>query len=491
MSAMSKPALTLVFGASGYIGRRLVPHLLNAGHPVRAAARDTDALKMQAWRDVECVRADALEPDTLPAVVEGIDIAFYLVHSMAAGPDFGALDLQAAGHFRDAAAAAGVGRIVYLGGLIPENPESEHLRSRYETGECLRAGPVPVTEVRSAMIIGPGSAAFEVMRDLVNYLPLMITPRWVYSNSPPIALADLLDDLVAVAELDGAAGRVYDAGGPEHVTYAAQMRRLGARIGKNPRILPVPVLTPKLSSYWLGLITSVPVNIARALIDGLRHDVTADDRALRELVPRKLQGLDEAFDTALNEERRHDVPVSWQVDDVLGDVLKPGYSFYALRASGSCWTDAEPAAVWAELCRFGTGKDFFALNTLWWIRGAMDWVVGGPAFRRDRRDPDELRVGDVVDSWRVIALEEGRRILLLMEMKAPGCGVLELETVPVDGELKRGLEIRATAHWYPAGVLGLLYWHPLFPFHQVIFKRMTREVARRAVTRGGGAEAKA
>lgn len=466
----------LVFGASGYIGRNLVPRLVDAGFVVRAAARDLAALESQEWGPVDCVQADALVPETLVAALRDIEVAYYFVHSMAAGPDFGALDLEAATHFRDAAAAAGVRHIVYLGGLIPDNPESEHLRSRQETGDRLRAGTVPVTELRAGMIIGPGSAAFEVMRDLVNYLPLMLTPRWVHSRSPPIALDDLLAYLLQLPGIEAASGKIFDAGGPELVTYGEQMRRLGALVGKHPRIIPVPVLTPKLSSYWLGLITSVPVNIARALVDGLRHDVIADSTALERLIPLSLMSLDDAFKAALESERRHDVPASWHADEVLREALRPEYSYHALRATGSAISTAEPSAIWRELCRFGRDGDFFALNGLWWIRRALDWLVGGPSFRRGRAGPETPRAGDIIDSWRVISVQPERRLLMLIEMKVPGCGLLELECNPVDG----GNEIRATAHWYPAGIFGLLYWHPLFPFHRVIFKGMTREVARRA-----------
>src|SRR5210317_135061 len=240
----SGPGLALVFGASGYIGSNLVPFLVARGQRVRAVSRNRAVLEGREWHGVECASADALEPSSLEPVLAGVDVAYYLVHSMAAGADFGELDREAARNFRDAAARAGIRRIVYLGGLIPENPESVHLQSRFETGEVLRQGPVPVTEIRAGMIIGPGSAAFEVMRDLVNHLPVMITPRWVYSRSPPIALHDLLSYLAAVSTIEEAAGQVYDAGGPEVLTYAEIMQHLGTMLGRSTRIIPVPVLTP-------------------------------------------------------------------------------------------------------------------------------------------------------------------------------------------------------------------------------------------------------
>ena len=467
--------VTLVFGASGYIGSNLVPFLAHQGLRVRAVSRNRAVLEGREWAGVECASADALKPASLDDILADVDVAYYLVHSMAAGDNFGALDLEAATNFRDAAARAGIRRIVYLGGLIPDNPQSLHLQSRFETGEVLRQGAVPVTEVRAGMIVGPGSAAFEVMRDLVNNLPLMVTPKWVFSRSPPIALPDLLTYLSAVAKLPAAAGQIYDAAGPEVLTYAEIMRRLASMLHRKIVIIPVPVLTPKLSSYWLRFVTSVPVNVARALIDGLKHDVLAHDQALRELVPIPLHNLEESISAALEAERDHNIPAHWVEGSIRCRNFEPKYAYYAKQASGSCTSNASPAELWDVICSFGNNHDFFALNALWWIRGAADWLIGGPSFRRKRRHPQELRLGDVVDAWRVIALQPQRRLTLLLEMKLPGAGVLEFEIIPGNGSH----EIKATAYFHPAGVWGLLYWYPLVPFHKLIFKPMTREIAAR------------
>ena len=270
----------LVFGASGYVGTNLVPALLAAGAGcVRAAARNRDVLAAQPWEGVDLVEADALKPDTLAAALADVDVAYYLVHSMAAGKDFARLDLEAADNFARAAAAAGVKRIVYLGGLVPRGAATEHLVSRKQTGDRLRAGSVPVTEVRAGIIVGPGSAAYEVMRDLVYHLPLMVTPKWVQSKSSPIALSNLLVYLQRVATMPEAAGQILDAGGPEYFSYETMMRQFGEVVGRRPRILRVPVLSPRLSSYWLGLVTAVPASIARALIGGLKHDIPAARRS--------------------------------------------------------------------------------------------------------------------------------------------------------------------------------------------------------------------
>jgi uncharacterized protein YbjT (DUF2867 family) len=470
--------LHLVFGASGYIGSHLVAELLRSGRRVRATARNVEVLEGRGWQGAELLAADALDPSTLEAALAGVDVAYYLVHSMAAGRDFERLDREAAANFARAAAAGGVRRIVYLGGLIPSEPRSRHLRSRAETGAVLRVGTVPVTELRAGMVIGPGSAAYEVIRDLVNHLPVMLTPTWVRSRSTPIALPDLLADLIAVAELPEAAGRILDAGGPETVTYEQIMRCYGALAGRRPRILAVPVLTPRLSSYWLRLVTSVPTPVARALVEGLEHDLVADDAGLRALVPRRLMGLEEAVSTAIEADRQHTVPARWVEGAIACRNFRPEYGFYAKRAGATAEGPASPTAVFRIVCRIGGEEGWFFADSLWWVRRALDWLVGGPSFRRRRRHPEELRVGDVVDSWRVIALEPERRLTLLMEMKAPGAGVLEFRVQPGAGG--SGSSVNATAYWHPAGVPGLLYWYVLVPAHLFLFRGMTRALQRRA-----------
>lgn len=475
--------LHVVFGASGYIGSNLVPELLGAGRRVRATARNLEVLEGRGWSGAELQQADALDPASLPAALAGAEVAYYLVHSMAAGRQFAAIDRRAAGNFARAAAAAGVRRIVYLGGLIPQDPRSQHLRSRAETGEVLRSGPVPVTEVRAGMIIGPGSAAYEVIRDLVNHLPVMVTPSWVRSVSTPIALPDLLAYLLAVAELPAAAGRILDAGGPEAVSYEQVMRCYGALVGRRPRILAVPVLTPRLSSYWLRLVTSVPANVARALVEGLEHDFVADDAEIRALVPRRLMGLEEAIRTAIDADRAHSAVARWVEGAIACRNYRPEYGFYAMRAGGIAHSPLPADDVFRTVCAIGEAGDWYYANGLWWLRRAADWLVGGPSFRRTRRHPTELRVGDVVDSWRVIALEPGRRLTLLMEMKAPGAGVQELVVRPGPGGA--GSSVTATAYWHPAGVAGLAYWYALVPAHLFIFRGLTRAIMRRASAAAG------
>ncbi len=478
-SATSSTAapLALVFGASGYVGTNLVPALAARGVRVRAAARNVKVLEARAWTGVELVAADALKPETLASALAGVDTAYYLVHSMAAGRDFGKLDVEAAENFARAAAAAGVRRIVYLGGLVPAEAESEHLVSRRETGDTLRAGPVPVTELRAGIIVGPGSAAYEVIRDLVYHLPVMVTPRWVRSKSSPVALANLIEYLIGAAAHPEAAGGIYDVGGPDLVSYEDMMRIFGAVVGRNPRIIPVPVLTPTLSSYWLGLITAVPVNIARALIGGLKHDIPAHDEAIRRLVPQQLLDFRAAVEAALDAERKHAVAARWTEGALMFRAYRTDYAFYAKKASGSAETPASPAAVWRVVTSMGGRNRYFYWNILWTLRELGDWLVGGPGFVRGRRDPDDLRLGDMVDYWEVIGIEPGRRLTLNFGLKAPGAGILEFELEPLpDG----GTRLTETAYWHPQGIWGLLYWAVLVPFHLFIFKGMTRAMVRRA-----------
>ena len=468
--------IDLVVGASGYIGTNLVEYLHANGRRVRAASRNIEVLEGRDWDGVELCQADALQPHTLDPALQGIDTAYYLVHSMAAGKQFPELDAEAARNFAAAAARQHVRRIVYLGGLTPDDPRSEHLKSRQETGEVLREGTVPVTEIRAGMIIGPGSAAWEVIRDLVNHLPIMVTPRWVFSRSTPIALGNLLCYLADVARHAETAGEVYDVGGPDTLTYADIMRQYGKLVGKKPIIVPVPVLTPRLSSYWLRLVTAVPTNIARALIDGLSQDVIARDDRLIKLIPQHLMNFDEAANDALNAERQHAVPACWVDSAAACETFKPEYSFYAKQEKGSATTQATAEDIWAVVCTIGNNGDFFYARGLWWLRRAIDWIVGGPSLRRRRRHPTELRVGDVIDAWRVIAIEPEERLTLLMEMRAPGAGVLEFSIVE-QGDERR---IDAQAFWHPAGVWGLLYWYVTLPFHSILFRGTTRAIAARA-----------
>jgi uncharacterized protein YbjT (DUF2867 family) len=473
----SKTPRALVLGASGYVGSNLVPYLAARGFAVRAAARRREALESHDWPGVEVVDADALVPESLDAALAGVDVAYYLVHSMAAGRDFPRIDRLAAQNFRDAAARAGVRRIVYLGGLQPAGDVSIHLKSRGETGAILREGTVPVTELRAGVIIGPGSAAFEVIRDLVFHLPGMVTPRWVRSRSQPIALDDVLEYLARLPSLPEAAGAIYDAGGPEVLTYEDLMRQFGALVGRRPLIVPVPVLTPQLSSYWLNLVTAVPTNVARALIEGLEHDVLADDAAIRKLIPRRLKSYREAAAAALAAERDGETKPRWIEGSMLHRQHRPDFAYYAKQMRGVAVTNASMDAVWRTVAAIGGENGYYYLDGLWALRGQLDRLVGGTGLRRGRRDPHAVAVGDAIDFWRVVSVEPGRRLTLLAEMKLPGSATLEFELQPEPGGRTR---IVVTGYFHPAGAPGLLYWHALAPAHVFIFNGLARAIARRA-----------
>jgi hypothetical protein len=308
----------------------------------------------------------------------------------------------------------------------------------------------------------------------------MITPRWVSSRSTPVALSNLLRYLADIAEHDVTAGKIYDVGGPEILSYAEIMRCYGAIVGRQPIIIPVPVLSPRLSSYWLRLVTAVPTNVARALIDGLSQDVVAEDDRLLKLIPQRLLGFEAAARESLEAEQKHAVPARWVEGAVACENFRPEYSFYAKQAEGSAETVAAADAVWAAVTGFGEKGEYFYGNGLWWLRRVLDWTVGGPSFRRRRRHPENLRVGDVIDAWRVIAIEPGERLTLLMEMKGPGAGVLEFDVV--DEGVKRRVSMRA--YWHPAGVWGLLYWYALLPIHALLFNGSARAIGEIASSRG-------
>ena len=375
--------LAAVIGASGYVGTHLVPHLLAEGCRVRATARNPAVLQAREWVGVETVAADILDRASLERAVAGADVVFYLVHCMSAGGDFIRLERRGAEALVEVAGAAGVRRIVYLGGLAPERPVSQHLRARIETGEILRRARCQVVELRAGMIVGPGSAAWEVIRDLVNHLPVMLTPRWVRSRSTPIALENLLVYLtgVATAQLDG--DPVLEIGGAETLTYEDMMRRYGALVGRSPRILGVPVLTPRLSSYWLRLVTSVPTNVAAALVEGLAHDYIADDAAIRALIPQRLRDFRESAAAALEAERNHTVAGRWVEGSLACRDWNPRHAFYAMRAGGRAECRAPAAVLWREVQQFGRDGDFVYANALWLARRVIDWKNGlyGRALR--------------------------------------------------------------------------------------------------------------
>ncbi|HET9169497.1 MAG TPA: SDR family oxidoreductase [Actinospica sp.] len=493
---LNAPAgLCLVTGATGYVGGRLVPRLLEAGYAVRCMTRSRASLRDQPWfGKVEVVEADAADAATTAAALDGVRTAYYLIHSMLGGPRFEQADRRAAHNFAERARDAGLGRLVYLGGLAPAEdgqPLSVHMRSRAEVGRILLESGVPTVVLRAAVIIGSGSASFEMLRYLTERLPAMVTPTWVDSKVQPIAVRDVLRYLAAAAALPGEVAGSFDIGGPEVLTYREMMQRYAAVAGLAPRrIIPVPVLSPRLSSHWVGLVTPIPSALARPLIDSLRHDAICHDRgAVAKVIPDPPEGLvgfEDAVDLALRRVREAAVVTRWSSGSVPGapsDPLPTDPSW----SGGSLYTDlrlratpASPAAVWRAIEAIGGETGWYSLPVAWQARGLIDRAFGGVGLRRGRRDPVTLRVGDAVDFWRVEELLPGRMLRLRAEMRLPGLAWLELHVDPAgDGAL-----YRQRALFYPRGLAGQLYWWSIKPFHGLVFGAMARNLTRRALEAG-------
>ena len=467
----------LLTGASGYIGSRLAPRLRDLGHQVIALARDPGKLAARGWSPANVVRGDVLDPDTLRAALEGIDVAYYLVHSMTtSGGDFAALDRQGATNFAAAAASAGVRRVIYLGGLGAGGDRlSHHLESRQETGKILRSGPVPVTELRAAIIVGSGSASFEIVRDLARRLPVMVCPRWVRSRCEPIAVDDVLAYLTGVLSAPETVGQTLEIGGGEVLSYAELMRATAAAMGRKVWIFTVPLLTPRLSAYWLNLVTSVPMSLARPLVEGLRNDVVCQDTRIREWIPFPLAPFRAAVSRALSMDLQGEAESRW-TDATTTAASKPWTETLPLLSDLRTVLSPHPVdEVFARVRRLGGTNGWYCANSLWSLRGALDRLVGGVGMRRGRRDPEALAVGDPVDFWRVERYEEGRILGLRAEMRLPGAARLTFLVTP--NGTGPGSVLRQTAEFLPSGPWGRLYWWALAPLHTMIFGGMARAIA--------------
>jgi len=469
-------------GATGYIGGRLAPRLLDAGHSLRCLTRDPRKLEDRPWRAdprVTIVQGDMSDEGELAEQMRGCDAAYYLVHSMiASGGAYAERDRRLARTFAAAAGRAGVKRIVYLGGLGEMGDGlSEHLRSRREVEKVLEEGTVPVTSLRAAMIIGSGSASFEILRYLVEHLPVMITPRWVRTECQPIGVRNVLHYLLATLETPETAGRTLDIGGPDVLTYLDLMRLMAEERGLPRRlVIPVPVLTPKLSSLWIHLVTPVGARIARPLAEGLRNRVVCENDEATRLMPQELLTAREAIAAALGKERGNEIETSWSsAGPMPGDPeWAGGLVFEDVRTTG---VDAPPEACYAAACRLGGRRGYHGADWMWRLRGLLDRLVGGPGLRRGRRDPDRLAYGETVDFWRVAAIEPGRLLELRAEMRLPGEATLGFES-EASGE--GGSTLKMTARFKPKGLLGLAYWYSVLPLHGLVFRSMLRGVARDA-----------
>ena len=471
----------LLTGATGYVGGRLLHSLESRGLRVRCLARRPDVLAQKVGAGTEIIAGDVLDPPSLVPALQGIDVAYYLVHSMGSSGSFEDADRLAARNFGQAARAAGVNRIIYLGGLgRGEDELSAHLRSRQEVGDILRESGVPVLEFRASVIIGSGSLSFEMIRSLVERLPWMITPRWVNVPAQPIAIDDVLAYLLAALELPMTVSRVFEIGGADQVTYADLMRAYARHRGRRLRMIAVPVLTPFLSSLWLGLVTPLYARIGRKLIESIVHStVVRDHSALTEFDVRPL-GVEEAITRALAREQTPFAATRWS-DALSSSGALPswgGVQFGSrLLDSRSVRVAATAAMAFRPIECIGGDTGWYAWNSLWQLRGYLDLAFGGVGMRRGRPSPTSLRVGDTVDFWRVESIETDHRLRLVAEMKLPGRAWLEFE-VTTEGSSSI---IRQTAIFDPLGLPGRAYWYAIFPLHGLVFGGMLRGIARAAL----------
>ncbi|MEK6487994.1 DUF2867 domain-containing protein [Klebsiella grimontii] len=466
----------LVLGASGYIGQHLVKGLSEQGFTVLAAARHIDRLKKQHLPGVECYSLDLNQPEALPDLLAQADTVYYLVHGMGEGGDFIRHERQVALNVRDALRETPVNEVIFLSSLqVAEQEQSDHLRARQITGDLLRESGVPVAEVRAGIIVGAGSAAFEVMRDMVYNLPVLTPPRWVRSRTTPIALENLLYYLLRLLDHPSREHRVFEAAGPETLSYQQQFIRFMAVSGKRRPLIPVPFPTRWISVWFLNVITSVPPTTAKALIQGLKHDLIADDRALRALIPQPLIAFDEAVRRTLKEEEQLVNSSDWGYDAQAFARWRPEYGYYPKQAGCTVNTSASSGALWEVINQIGGKEGYFFGNVLWKTRGAMDLLVGH-RLAKGRPERAYLQTGDAVDSWKVIIVEPEKQLTLLFGMKAPGLGRLSF-TLRDKGD-HRELDVRAW--WHPHGMPGLFYWLLMIPAHLFIFRGMARRIAHLA-----------
>ncbi len=474
----------LITGATGYIGGRLVPLLEGTGVRLRCLARHPAALATRVSPTPEVVAGDLLDPASLDRALAQVEVAYYLVHSMGAHGDYLEMDRVAARNFGEAARRAGVRRIVYLGGLATGDAAfSRHLRSRIETGEVLRASGVPVIEFRASVVIGSGSLSFELIRALVERLPVMICPRWVATLAQPIGIDDLLAYLVVARDLPDGESRTFEIGGADIASYGDVMREYARQRGLTRVMISVPLLTPRLSSLWLGLVTPVYARVGRELIAGLKNPSVVTDPAALATFPIRPIGLREAIARAIRYESRAFALTRWSDARSSGGVQPPADTQFGRRLVDRRHIDVavDTGRAFGPIARIGGERGWYFGTWLWRIRGAVDLLLGGVGMRRGRRDPDVPAVGDALDFWRVEAYEPGRRLRLAAEMKLPGRAWLEFDVEPATG----GAIVHQTAVFEPAGLFGLIYWYALLPVHAVIFSGMLRAIARRAQRDGG------
>lgn len=472
-----------IAGATGYIGGRLIPQLLASGDIIRCLVRSPDKLRDRAWSantSVEIRQTDLSDLGSLSRNLEGCESAFYLVHSMmSAGEAYAEKDRQLALNFATASRNAGVGRIIYLGGLGETGPDlSSHLASRREVEAALASTGVPVTVLRAAMIIGSGSASFEILRYLVERLPIMITPKWVSTPCQPIAVQNVIGYLAGSLAVPETTGGTFDIGGPEVLCYRDIMQVMAKELGLRRRwIIPVPVLTPRLSSRWIHLITPLSHNIAEPLAEGLKNPVVCREDNITRLIPQLLLNVRESIHAALSQMAQHTVETNWSMaGPIPGDPDWAGGTQF--RDVREVIIDAPAHAAFRAVCRVGGGNGWYAADWLWRIRGWLDVLVGGPGLRRGRRDPELVGYGEALDFWRVVGIETDSRLTLRAEMKLPGQALLEFR---IESLSANRCKLHQIALFKPRGLFGLVYWYSVAPFHDIVFKGMLEGIKKEAV----------
>ncbi|MEM7231526.1 MAG: SDR family oxidoreductase [Planctomycetota bacterium] len=472
--------LILLTGATGYVGGRLLSQLEKENRRVRCLARRPEFLEPRVAAQTEVVKGDVLDPSSVAGPLEGVDVAYYLVHSMGSTGEFVEQDRVAAEQFAKAAKAAGVRRLVYLGGLGDEGDLSDHLASRQEVGKVLRESGVPTIEFRASIVIGSGSLSFEMIRALVEKLPAMITPRWVRSRAQPIGIEDVISFLMKAIDFETTESRIFEIGGADQASYGDIMTEYAKQRGLRRWIIPVPILSARLSSLWLGLVTPLYARVGRKLVDSLRHDTVVKDDSVNEILGVSPLGLSAAIERALQNEDHEFAQTRWS--DALSssgaEKRWGGVKFGSRLVDSRVLTVAcSPEEAFRPVRRIGGNTGWYYGNWLWKIRGFLDRLAGGPGLRRGRRHPDDLRPGDTVDFWRVERFEPGRVLTLYAEMKVPGRAWLQFEVEPCE----EGSRVRQTAIFDPVGLSALMYWYSLYPVHEFVFSGMLKSLANSAL----------
>lgn len=491
---MDRDHPVLVTGATGYVGGRLIPRLLSEGYRVRAMGRSLEKMARRKWAchpGVELVRGDVQRRDDLLQAARGCSAAYYLVHAMIAHRGgFAEADRRGAENMKVAAAHGGLGQIIYLSGLGDEQAPnlSHHLASRHEVGRILQSGPVPVTILRAAMILGSGSASFEILRYLVERLPVMITPTWVRTPTQPIAIANVLDYLVQCLGNPATSGRSFDIGGPDVLDYS-ELIAIYAQEARLPRrkLFPVPVLSPALSARWIHLVTPVPAAIAQPLTEGLSVPTICRNNQIESLIPVDKITCRQAIRTALDRILENQVETCWSDAGALqppewatcGDAGYAGGTI--LNCAYRTRIDVPAQRVWQLIATIGGRNGYYFGDWLWRLRGSLDKLAGGVGLRRGRRHPSEIMTGDALDFWRVLTVLPGQRLTLMAEMKVPGEALLDFRIITRQDNRS---ELQMISRFLPRGLLGIAYWYVLYPLHVLIFKGMLKAIARKAGTAG-------